>query len=292
MHDIDLNLLYTLHTFVDRGSLAETARALSRSEPAISARLHRLEEELGIAIFERVGRRLMLTPAGRELHREASLIIDRIRSVVDVAQAVGDEPRGRLRVGTLGTVGMYMLGGPVAEFVVRYPHASVDMIQGLSTDLASQLLAGELDLVASIGELPLDERVHVEVVREIRPVVVTRRSDIARRTKFDAKRLSKHPLLEWGLAADVFFGRVSRYLAEHGLDDNVRVRVPHIATLKVLIRNGAGIAILPDYTVVDDDLIAHPIKDIDVMQPLWLAYRHATAQHATFAAFRDLLDLG
>ena len=290
MIDVDLNLLYTLEAFVRTGSLASAARELGRSEPAISARLHKLEQELAVPLFERAGRRLVLTPTGRAVHREAASIVERVRRVHDVTAIQATEPRGRLRIGTLGTVGVYVLPMAVSELVRRHPNVAVEMLPRAGPALVESLLAGSLDIVVSIGVPPDDDRVEVSLLREIRPVVVAPRDLFPASMSLGAEELAKHDLLEWALAEDLFFGKLSAYLSRSGLSDRVRVQVPHIATLKALVRQQAGLAFLPDYTVVDADLRAHSLTEVEVVQPLWCAVRKR-AQRPAIEAFKALLEV-
>src|SRR5262245_51544338 len=124
---IDLNLLYTFRVFVETGSVGQAARRLGRSQPAVSVRLRQLEAALGTNLFERIGRRLELTPVGRAVDREARALLDGVVRLVDQVRGHASRPTGLLRVGVLPTVGVYLVAPVVAELVRRYASVAIEL---------------------------------------------------------------------------------------------------------------------------------------------------------------------
>ena len=110
---IDLNLLFTLYEVDRLGSVTAAARALGRTQPAISTRLRQLEQQLGAALFERAGPVLRFSPVGRAVLEEIGPLVASLGAVLDRTRGVDAEPAGALRVGALPTLCAYMLA-PVA----------------------------------------------------------------------------------------------------------------------------------------------------------------------------------
>lgn len=95
--------------------------------------------------------------------------------------------------------------------------------------------------------------------------------------------------LSFGNIGDPFFDSVWQFLQKHKLTDGIRTSVPHIQTLKSLVRCGAGVAIVPDYTVVETDLLAHQITGLDFSQHIWMAARASSLNIPLVAEFRAAL---
>src|SRR5689334_9649500 len=109
------------------GSVGEAARVLGRSQPAISHRLRALQDELGVELFEKVGRGLRLTETGQRLRDRCADFFAWSRILHD---AVGDsaQPEGRVTIGTLPTVVSHLLVEAVAELVTRYPQLELAFV--------------------------------------------------------------------------------------------------------------------------------------------------------------------
>src|SRR5262245_38420535 len=110
----------TFYEVARTGSVAGSALALRRSQPAISHRLRALQDELGVALFEKVGRRLQLTEAGRRLRDRCADFFAWSRVLY---AAVSDDaaPEGRVTIGTLPTVASHLLVEAVADLLERHP---------------------------------------------------------------------------------------------------------------------------------------------------------------------------
>jgi LysR family hydrogen peroxide-inducible transcriptional activator len=288
LHAIDLNLLYTFQTFVDEGGVAPAARRLGRSQPAISARLHQLQDDLGVRLFERVGRRLELTPVGRAVHDEACTVLAAAQRIVDRARSGEHTPAGRLRIGALPTVGVFVLAPVIARYVRAHDAVEIDLRYGLTPELIDELTEGSLDMVVSVGVAPQRSDLDVTPLREVTAVAIVRAG---------TPRLPKGPItLSWlaGMSlivsarlGDPFFDAVSDFVGGQGMVE--RIRVSHIQTLKALVLEGAGVSIVPDYTVVEPELIARKIEQLDFSHPMWMAMRSSSRDVLALQELRDAL---
>ena len=284
MRDVDLYLLYTFRIFLEVGSLAEAATKLGRSEPAISARLHRLEESLGAELLQLVGRRLVPTPLGLELYSSSLSLLNGVQNLLELVAGASEEPVGVLRVGVLPTVGIYTVAPLLPEFLARHPRVNIQLRYGLTEAHLEDLADGTLDAVMSVGEPPSDPRLTVIGVREVRPVLVGPRSRLDQLSP-DPARLADETLVVWGPMEDPFFNGVSDFLRAAGLAQNIRVEVGHIQTIKTLISHGAGVAVLPDYTVTEPDLATIALRGLDSRFVMWCAARTAALSGLALSRF-------
>lgn len=282
LRDLDLNLLHTFRAFVVAGSVDRAARALGRSQPAISTRLRHLERELGMKLFERVGRRLHLTAAGRELDRELALLFVGLVRVVDLVRAAPG-PR-QYRIGALPTVGVYLVAPALAWVRGRHPHARFDVQMGPVPDQLHDLAAGSIDAVAGVGRPPSTGAV-VTTLGDARPVLVARAADpLLRGSAVPARALIDRDLLVFGRTGDDFFDFVADWIDRHALARRVVIEVAHIQMLKALVLSGAGVAILPSYTIVEPGLGVRPLRGLAARHPIWFATRPALAEDAILGA--------
>lgn len=129
----------------EAGGFTEASRRLHRSQPAISRRIHELEKSLGSALFERVGRRVILTDAGRLLLPYAETALAAIR---DGERAVRDRGRGpvTLRLAIVGTLADSHIVEALREFTSRSKEVSVDLRTATSREVSALVRNGEADL--------------------------------------------------------------------------------------------------------------------------------------------------
>ena len=205
---------------VDRGSFSAAAEALHLAQPSLSEQVRRLEAELGVTLFERVGRGLVLTEAGRALRPHAEAVLagdDAARASVG---AVRELRGGVAAFGTWGTARAYLGADLVADFRERHPDVRVRLLGQNSSETAEAVRAGELE--AAVIALPIDDR-GLEIHPTLRDEVVFASADPARlRRDMTIERLAEVPLIlseaRWG-AEDP----TRRQLAERAQRAGVRV---------------------------------------------------------------------
>ncbi len=141
---------------IEHGSFSAAAEALHLAQPSLSEQVRRLEAELGVTLFQRVGRGLVLTEAGRALrpHAEAALAsVERVRESVGAIR----ELRGGLAAfGTFGTARTYLGADLVQDFRRSHPDVRVRIVGQNSSETAEAIRAGELE--AGLVVLPIDDR--------------------------------------------------------------------------------------------------------------------------------------
>jgi DNA-binding transcriptional LysR family regulator len=140
---MDLSGLRIFTAVVRAGGVTRAAERLNRVQSNVTTRIRQLEEELGVALFIREGKRLHLAPAGQVLLDYA----DRLLALADEARAaVQDQrPRGLFRLGAMESTAAVRLPGPLSAYHRRYPDVTIELRTGNPHALARAILAGELD---------------------------------------------------------------------------------------------------------------------------------------------------
>ncbi|HVI16115.1 MAG TPA: LysR substrate-binding domain-containing protein [Pseudolabrys sp.] len=140
---MDLADLHIFRTVVTEGGVTRAAERLNRVQSNVTTRVRQLEEDLGVLLFIREGKRLHLSPTGR-------VLLDYADRLLDLAQearvAVRDNaPRGPLRLGAMESTAAIRLPAPLSEFHRRYPEVKLDLSTRPISELTERVLAGDLD---------------------------------------------------------------------------------------------------------------------------------------------------
>jgi DNA-binding transcriptional LysR family regulator len=160
---MDLSDLTIFSAVIREGSITRAAERLHRVQSNVTTRIRQLEEDLGVALFIREGKRIHLAPAGQILQDYA----ERLLALAEEARgAVRDaRPRGIFRLGAMESTAAVRLPGPLSEYHRRHPGVVLELRTGNPQVLASAILAGDLDaaLVAEpIAEAPFEKTLAFE----------------------------------------------------------------------------------------------------------------------------------
>ena len=149
LHRLDLFL-----AVLESGGLGRAARARNISQPAMSEHIRGLEQYFGVLLFERSGRQMAATAAGRELEPYARKVITLLQEAAQVAGGVRKLERGTLSVGASTTPGTYLVPSILGEFHAHYPRIDLKLLIDNTREIERRLSAGQLDL-GIVGEAPL-----------------------------------------------------------------------------------------------------------------------------------------
>lgn len=140
---MDLSDLRVFRTVVEAGGVLRAADRLHRVPSNVTTRIQKLEQDLGVALFVREGRRLRISPTGRVLLGYAERLLALAEEARDAVH--DDKPRGTLRLGSMESTAAGRLPRPLSLFHQRHPDVAVELHTGATGPLTAQVLAGELD---------------------------------------------------------------------------------------------------------------------------------------------------
>src|SRR5437773_12396887 len=136
------------------GSFRAAAEAMHLSQPALSQHVAEMERELGTRLFDRLGRKVALTEAGRVLEEHAHRLFASLASAREAVADLSGLKRGSLVLGASTTPGIYVLPGMIAAFQGKYPGVALSLRIGNSALIEEQIRGNELDL-GVVGGHPL-----------------------------------------------------------------------------------------------------------------------------------------
>ncbi|MFP5221819.1 MAG: LysR family transcriptional regulator [Acidobacteriota bacterium] len=240
--------LRDLKTFVAVASLLsfnQAGRALNAAQSTVSARIQALEEELGLRLFDRLGRKVLLTEAGERLLDYAKKITD----LEDEARAwvAGDEKaRGALTIRIPESLSVHRLPGMFMRFRRKFPNVRVRFMACAYDGLAADLRKGVIDLAFLLAQEVRAGDLLVECLGVERLAMVAAPGHrLAARATVGYADLDRETVLL--ATSDCSYRRIlERTLAEEGVSPVVGVEFSSVASLKRHVAEGAGFTVLPE----------------------------------------------
>lgn len=165
------------------GSFVRAADQLGIAQPSLSQQIKKLERELGISLFDRLGRSLKLTAFGESLLLSAERILREVEDARTAIEGLKAEDAGELKVGVIPTVLPYALVKPLAAFQLRFPRVQITLSEAMTDDLVEGLRRGELDLAILALPIRHAEIVCSELFREALFAAVPLNHELAQRDK-------------------------------------------------------------------------------------------------------------
>ncbi|AZS77453.1 LysR family transcriptional regulator [Achromobacter spanius] len=228
------------------GTFTGAGTHLGLTQSAVSAQIKRLEEYLGVALFDRSARAAVLNAHGREMLPQAEELVAMAERMVTTAGA--GQVSGSLRIGAIASVQQDLLVKALGRFRAVYPDVRVRVVPGVSLSLLGQVDAGEVDMAVLIRPpfaLPpelgwqrlLSEPV-VLAMPESMPVAPWR------------ELLATQPFIRYDRAS--FGGRVvDIFLKKHRINVHEAVELDEIEAIASMVRHGVGVALLPQLRGLD-----------------------------------------
>ncbi len=269
---MDIQALQAFMAVAETGSFSLAAERLFLTQPAVSKRIAALEGELGTSLFDRIGRHIDLTEAGRALLPRAKQILEQVEDSRRAIANLSGRVEGPLHIGTSHHIGLHRLPPLLRAFSAAYPQVEFN-IQFLDSETASRLVEhGDLEL--AIVTLPLQPPPNLlvqEVWDDELAAVCSRNHPLARLSKPTLNDLLAHAAI---LPARGTYTRavVERAFAKAPRPLRVSMATNYLETIKMLVAVGLGWSVLPR-TMLDDELLALPLAGLSLRRSLGIV-RH------------------
>jgi LysR family cys regulon transcriptional activator len=226
-------------------NLTEVANRLHTSQPGVSRQIRELEDELGVTIFERAGKRLTgLTEPGREI----ALIIERLLQDQDNLKKAADEYKGkefgRLTVATTHSQARYALPRVVSAFRQRFPNVHLHLKQGSPEHIAQWVQAGTADIGIATETLnQVETLLTFEGYVWNHVLIVPTEHDLLKTPQVTLKELAQYPLITYEAG---FTGRpqIDKAFAKHGIEPEIVLTAMDADVIKTYVACGLGVGII------------------------------------------------
>ncbi|MEI7843821.1 MAG: HTH-type transcriptional regulator CysB [Gallionellaceae bacterium] len=234
-------------------NISDAANALFTSQPGVSKQIKLLEEELGVELFVRNGKRIV---AMTEPGKAALGIAQRLLRETENLKLVGEEFRtqdsGSLTIATTHTQARYALPPIIKAFTQRYPNVKLGLHQGNPTQIAEQILSGEADIGIATESLALyDELVTLPCYEWHHCVVVPPKHPLLQEKKLTLKKLAQFPIITYDFA---FTGRnkINQAFNAAGIEPNIALTAIDADVIKTYVELGLGVGIVAQMAFVAD----------------------------------------
>jgi len=241
---VDLRHLLTFQAVIREGSFGAAARALGLAQPTVTLHIQELERELGLALFDRRGRRRLRTEAGELLAARALPILDAWDALFRAAAELRDGRSGLLRIGAIEPAASQNVTPLLARLRQRRPHLRVRLEVSGTGGVSRSVANGELDLGVCSAP-PLELGLEFEpLFEEEMALLLPRGHRLAKGRPLKIRDLEGEPLLltEQGCA---YRRTIESALQGSGVQPNFALESGSTATLREAVRRRFGIAVLP-----------------------------------------------
>ena len=226
-------------------NLSVAANKLHTSQPGISKQLKLLEEELGVDIFVRNGKRFTaVTPPGKAIIAIAQRILHEADNLKQAAQDFAEEDSGKLTIATTHTQARYALPTVVQRFSQRYPKVKLGLVQGNPTQICQYTLTGQADLcIATEAIATFEDLIMLPCYAWNRCVIAPPDHLILQLKSLTLEAIAQYPIITYDFA---FTGRsqINQAFAARGLQPNVVLTAIDSDVIKTYVALGLGIGIL------------------------------------------------
>ncbi|MAS95727.1 MAG: hypothetical protein CMO55_21200 [Verrucomicrobiales bacterium] len=232
-------------------SVTAAAKRLHISQPAMSRQIQLLEEELGIALFERVKKRMVLTEAGKFFLERARQIVCDIETSAQQLQEQFGEARRTIRLGLLTIFLDDIVGPAVRDMKKQFPNVGVSLFELSPRAQLDRLRDDDLDL-ALLGNLSEDDLARFEtksIMKNRMSVVLPDDHRMAGRKQISLKELAGDSFIS--LSDSAFPGRRQFFRGvclSQGFDPNIVEECDSLSLLLAAVSTGSGVALLPDHS--------------------------------------------
>jgi LysR family cys regulon transcriptional activator len=241
-------------------NLTETAKALHTSQPGVSKAIIELEEELGIEIFARHGKRLKrITEPGQHVLQSIELILREVGNLRKIGEQYSAQDNGTLSIATTHTQARYVLPIPVAKLREKYPKVNISLHQGAPDQVAKMLLDDTAEIgIATESLSTYEELVTLPCYEWQHVLVLPLDHPLAKMAHLSLEDIAHEPIITYHPS---FTGRsrIDQAFTAKKLHPRIALEAIDSDVIKTYVRLGLGIGIVAEMAVQDD-----PIKDLAI----------------------------
>lgn len=275
-------------------NLSRAAEALHVTQPALTARLHALELELGARLFERSHRGMRLTEAGRALLPYAERAVEALDGGRSLIGELARGTSGQLSIGTAPAVGAYVLPGLLARYVERLPGVRLVVRTGHSEEIVDLVARGEIDigLVRQLHHPGVD----VQPLYDDELLLVVQPShEFAAQSRITVEQMAEVSLILFDRTSS-YYDLTNAIFRAAGVVPRGVIELDNIDAAKQMVSHGLGVALLPTTAVASElargTLRAIPLAGVAPIRRRIVSVRRKGSGRATPAlqGFLEILD--
>ena len=290
---VDINNLIAFIEVAEKQSFSRSAESLQLTQPAVSKRIAALETELSSRLFDRIGRSVHLTEAGRVLLPSALQISSELSRIEDVICNLGKEVSGKLSIGTTEHVGAHHLAPILKKYGESYPGVNMDVNTANPRETLTKLENGILDIALcssageSVGGKHHTRLQDMEIWSERLLLVTSKDHAITRERCETIECIAGHQAI-LPPEKSVVRNSINEALTQQNIGPVVSIEAVDFQTIKSMTSIGLGWAFIPE-VMVDDSLAVIDTHDVVVKNSVALVRNSDRSMSRAAQAFVDAL---
>ncbi len=273
----------------ENGSFSTAAEKLHLTQPAVSKRIALLEEQLDADLFDRIGRTINLTEAGRALLPHAGAVLQEIRAAEQSVRDLAGEVSGKLRLATSHHIGLHRLPPILSRFKNDYGAVQID-IDFMDSEQAYELIARGAVELAVVTLAPDSESnvITLPVWDDPLDFMAATSHSLASDRRLTLAKLAQHPAVLPGL--NTYTGQIIKSVFdEHQLQLDVSMATNYLETIRMLASVGLGWTVLPR-SMADDSLVRLGVSGAKIERTLGIVYHRGRSLSRAASAFIALVE--
>lgn len=285
--------LYYFYTIAKEESVSKASGKLLISQPSLSAQLGQFENFLGIKLFDRVGRKLLITEDGKHVLHYAETIFNAGRELQDSLSDKSKKGVVRVQIGLSNSIPKTVVANFLNRLLKAEPRVHLTVHEDRIEDMVEELKLHSLDLVLSDvpAKTRLEDNIQNELIRET-PVHFFAHKSIAVKYKKIPGDLHSAPFI-LPTAHSQIFHSVKDYFASQGITPNIVAEIQDVELVFRLVMSGVGIAPLSESTLETQDLnnlvLLGDKRQVFVMEKLYLITKKRAVSHPLQEKILDIL---
>ena len=276
-------------------NLTDTAKALHTSQPGVSKAIIELEDELGVEIFARHGKRIKrITEPGTHILKSIDIILREIHNLKRIGEQFSNQDSGTLSIATTHTQARYVLPEPVAKLRQAYPKVNISLHQGSPTQVAEMLMNDAADIgIATESLTQFEDLVSMPCYEWQHVLVMPKGHPLAALERIRLEDLVQHPLVTYH---PTFTGRsrIDVAFGNRGLKPNIVLDAIDSDVIKTYVGLGMGVGIVAQMAVDKDgvgpDMVMRPAGYLFGSNVARVAFKRGAYLRLYVLRFAELLS--
>jgi DNA-binding transcriptional LysR family regulator len=265
---MDLYQIRYFMAIVETGGFTKAAERLFVSQPSLSAGIKKLEQELGVTLFERGGRRAVITTAGKFFLEKATIILHEYEATLRKLKEFQQQPT--LRLGTLRTIRIKTLAELLCTFQRQHPNVLFELLDGTIPSLRGRLESGDIDLAITILE-DADPQTSLPLFQQRRVLAVSKSHPLAQRSSVRLADLHAQAFIQRSHCE--LYSETEQLLESRAIRSPIVYRADHEEWAIALVAAGLGITIMPEWQE-EPGIVYLPIVDLPLQRTIGLVWRN------------------
>ncbi|MBD8499226.1 LysR family transcriptional regulator [Paenibacillus arenosi] len=267
---MEIRLLQTFQAVVECGSQIKAANLLQYAQSTITLHINQLEENLGIELFERKGKQMVLTEAGKLVKEQADILLNQVNVITETAKEFSNGQKGFIRIGAIDSISKTNLIAILTTFMKEHPQICLSIESGVTQQFSQQIIANELDIALCPPPSPELNLEFYPLYEEKLCLILPIDHPLAAQKKINMCDLENENFILTGPLCE-YRRKIEHVFLHHGFHLHSKYDAANMEMVLNLVRQGFGIAMLPGNLVANSHQYAiHNIDDISTSLPIGL----------------------